>query len=474
MSGRRVAFRRDELQDVYEEFLKFESELSLFEWRENGVPLWERLRFSVYRSVLQASGVFGQPQSSIEKNAVDFFRGGFLWARNFAFRNPFFGDKHDFVIWGHQRRKELEDGYWWDLYVDPILEEFSLDHQYVESDHNLSHHRPPKTSNVDYIDLITFASTIYRKLSRGSERLKSPWVKEVEAELQDRFGVDLDIDRLVYEELTDRSVYLPLYRRLLKRVSPEIAFVVVGYGRETFIEACSEADIPVVELQHGTIDKYHLGYSFPGDREKQYAPDFLFTFGPEWTNGVELPIDKENVYPVGYQYLEQEYNQYQDTESREELVFISQGTIGERLSRLATELAKNLREGITITYKLHPGEYDRWRGEYPWLQESNVNVVTDEVPLYVLLSRASTQVGVYSTAIYEGLRFETPTVLVDANGISHMERLVSKHDVPVVSSADELETVLFSGEETGIDPRLYFCESPVDNFERALESVRNQ
>jgi hypothetical protein len=474
MSVIRTEFCKDELQDTYKDFLELEADLSLFEWRESGIPLWERLRFSVYMSVLQASGIFGQPQSSIEKNATDFIRGGFLWARNFAFRNPFFGNKHDFLIWGHQRRKKLEDGYWWDLYVDPIIEELSLDHQYVESDHNLTHHRPPKTHNVDYIDLITFSSTVYRKLSGESERRNSPWVTEIEAEHEERFGVDLDIGQLVYEELTDRRVYLPLYRRLLKRVSPEIAFVIVSYGCETFIEACSEADIPVVELQHGTIDKYHLGYSFPGDREKQYAPDFLFTFGPSWADGVELPIDEENVYPVGYQHLEREYNSYQDIKNREEVVFISQGTIGERLSKLATNLSTSLSESTTLTYKLHPGEYSRWRGEYPWLQEANINVVADEVPLYELLSRASMQVGVYSTAIYEGLRFGTPTILVNTSGISHMERLVTKHDVPVVSSADELETVLLSAEEIRINPRLYFCESPIDNFEQALESIRNQ
>lgn len=474
MSDERIPFHRDELLDTYRRFLEFESDLSLFGWRENDVPLWERLRFSVYISVLQSSGVFGQSQSSIKKDTSDFIRGGYLWARNIAFRNPFFGDEHDLLIWGHQRRKQLDDDYWWDLYVDPLFEDLSLDSQYIESDHNLTHHRPPKTSNVDYLDLITFASTIYRRLSPGRERLTSSRVAEIEAELNERFGVNIDVGRLAYEELTDRRVYLPLYRRLLERVSPEVAFVVVGYGREIFIEACDEADIPVVELQHGTIDKYHLGYSFPGDREKQFAPDFLFSFGPAWTDGVELPIEEENVFPVGYQHLEREYERYRDTERREEVVFISQGTVGERLSKLAADLAANLQRNRTITYKLHPGEYERWRGEYPWLWESNVNVVADEVPLYELLSRASTQVGVYSTAVYEGIRFGTPTVLVNTNGISHMERLVSEHDVPVVSDAGELQTVLSSIEETKIDSELFFCESPVENFERALESVRNQ
>jgi hypothetical protein len=307
-----------------------------------------------------------------------------------------------------------------------------------------------------------------------SERLTSSRVAEIEKELKKRFGANVDIGRLAYEELTDRRVYLPLYRRLLERVSPEIAFVVVGYGRETFIEACSEADIPVVELQHGTIDKYHLGYSFPGDREKQCAPDYLFTFGPVWTDGVELPVDEKNVFPVGYQYLEREYDRYQNTENREEIVFISQGTIGEQLSKLATGLAEERRQDVTITYKLHPGEYNRWRTNYPWLLESNVNVVADEVPLYELLSRASTQVGVYSTAVYEGLRFRTPTILMNTNGISHMERLVAEYDIPVVSDVDQLQTALSSVEETRIDPELFFCDAPIKKFERALAFVRNQ
>jgi hypothetical protein len=253
-----------------------------------------------------------------------------------------------------------------------------------------------------------------------------------------------------------------------------VALVVVGYGRDTFIEACHKEGVPVVELQHGTIDRYHMGYNFPGDREKTTSPDYLFSFGPFWTEDVSLPIDESNVFQIGYQYLEQEYQQYAALEEREELVFISQGTVGRELSKVAGRVESKLDDGISVTYKLHPGEYDRWKTEYPWLAESGVRVVADEVPLYKLLSRARVQIGVYSTALFEGLRFSTRTVLFDTNGISHMERLVREYDIPVVSDADELIAVLPKLETQHVDETAFFSGNPVKNFEESLEMVRQQ
>jgi hypothetical protein len=91
--------------------------------------------------------------------------------------------------------------------------------------------------------------------------------------------------------------------------------------------------------------------------------------------------------PVGYPYFEKRLNAYNDVERIRQLLFISQGSIGEELSRFALKIHDDDRIDYEIVYKLHPGEYDRWKDEYPWLAESNVQVIDGpEPPLYRLFA----------------------------------------------------------------------------------------
>lgn len=463
----------DELDNFHTNFLEFEKRLDLFDWEVRGIPLWERLRTSVYRSALRSTEIYKKKYSAPDKNIINTLRGSYLWARNIFLRNPLFGNKNDILVWGHQRRKQLDDDNWWDIYTDPLFEVVDIDYQQVETSHRLTHHRPAKTTNLDYLDLITYSSTIYRKIFRNDGRLKSKIIDDIEAQLANEFNVEIDVGRLAYEKLTDRKVYLPLYQRLLRRVSPEIAFTVVGYSKETFIEACKREEVPVVELQHGMIGNYHIGYTFPQGIEKIYKPDYLFSFGPYWTNSVSM-FDNERIFNVGYKHLEEEYEKYNTVQQVDELLFISQDNHGRELSQLATNLAMKESHNINVVYKLHPKEYSYWEEEYPWLTESEVDVVKDDINLHELQARARAQVGVFSTALFEGFRFGTSTVLIENNGICRMKPIISDYGIPVVSNADELLEVVLSLDNQQVNHRMFFSENPSDKFEEAIETICNK
>jgi len=82
-------------------------------------------------------------------------------------------------------------------------------------------------------------------------------------------------------------------------------------------------------------------------------------------------------------------------------------------------------------YKLHPGEFSRWKS-YKSLQKlnefKNVLIIKDEIPLYELLAMSVLQIGVYSTALYEGVEFGCKTILLDVNGIENMDRFIQVYD----------------------------------------------
>jgi hypothetical protein len=373
---------------------------------------------------------------------------------------------------GHHRRKQLEDGYWWDIYCDPLHETLDYDYTHFEKDYMLRHYTPARTASIRYLDLIEQASNIQRILNLNSPTIPPEpenKLRNVERQIQSRFGASVDVVSIARKILHERRAKLFLYKRLLQRVDPELAVLVVSYGRETFIEACKSQGVPVAELQHGVVYKHHFGYSFSGPRTKTTFPDYFLAFGEFWKESVEFPIPDSRVIPVGYPFLEQSIDEYSGTESTDKLVFISQGTVGEELSKFAIELDRHPNFDYDIVYKLHPGEYDRWRTEYPWLENANFEIVQNEKRLYHLFSEAIAQVGVGSTAIYEGLAFDLNTFIYDCPGAEALQPLVDDGVATLISSPDALTADLRGGKPE-FNRSYYFAKEPI---ERACEVFEN-
>jgi hypothetical protein len=462
-----------DIETVTEELLEVEAEFDLFERRIDGVHFWERVRFGVHRRLLRALGVTGQAHP---ENPNSRLHSVYQLLRNLAVRNPLLSPARDVLVYGHERRKLQADGLWWDVYCDPVVDALGEEVAHVERLPKDGKHRTPaRTEGVRYLDAVQHGARLADVLLPDDVLLSAAdraLLDRVEGELADRFGVDLELASLVGRKLLHRRVELPSYRALLSRVEPDIAVLVVSYGRETFVEACQRADVPVVELQHGVLSDSHLGYAYPGDRRKRTFPDHFLSFGEFWQSAVDLPLPDERVYPVGYPYLERRGADLAGRPTESRLVFVSQGTIGAALSGVAVDLAARNPE-YEVVYKLHPGEHGRWRETYPWLVDAPIEVVDgdDERSLYELFATSRAQVGVYSTALYEGLCFDLETYVVDLPGASYVDRLVAEGGATLVGGAEGLPTTLDEG-GSGFDTTRLFEPDPVSNVAAALERIR--
>jgi hypothetical protein len=465
----------DEIAMV-KQFERVELEHSLYELTFRGVPVWERIRFDVFRSIKRQSG-FGQAHSQIGKTWGDYVKGARLFFRNLFYRNPFFSQSHDFLFVGHPRRKKGDDGLWHDIYVDPVLENTNLDNVVIEPPHNLQHHTPPKTENLKYGDIIEFGSTIQGLIGINDVEIPASIRQQLAAfqrTISEEFGTEVDIVSLAKTHFEVRERQIWLYRRLLDRIDPSVVVVVVSYGKETLIEACRERSIPLVELQHGVIHESHLAYSFRGKREKILFPDYLLVWGDFWKECVEYPIPDERILPVGYPYLEQESDQYSNTPTKEQLLFVSQGTIGERLSKFAIEVNQHSEIEFDVVYKLHPGEYDRWRDLYPWLVSADFDVIDSaEIPLYRFFAQSSAQVGVGSTAIYEGLAFDLDTYIYNCPGKSTVQPLLDEGTATLVSAPEQLTTCVGTDSKKAFDREYYFKSDSSSNIYDVIDWIAN-
>jgi hypothetical protein len=466
-----------EFTEVTDRVLSLEADLDLLGLEVAGVPFWERVRFDINRALMQELGVLSQAHTHDDPSYGEAL---YRLTRNLFVGNPLLAPDADLLVWGHERRKQLEDGLWWDIYCDPVLERIEEDWVYLEQQHEGGHLTPAATEQVYYLDWIDYGSRFPSKLLPGPvtpasllfSAAERDTLARIEREIADRFGVAIDVEERVEERLLRRRVKLPIYRRLLRRVDPDLAVVVVSYGRETFVEACRLEGIPVAELQHGELSEYHMGYHYPNGPKRDF-PDYFLAFGEFWTAAADFPIPEERVLPVGYPYLERRAGRFTGVEPDRQVIFLSQGESGERLSRIATEFAA-LEHDWSVVYKLHPGEYSRWREAYPWLEDAPLRVVDgSEPPLYELFARSRAQVGAYSTALYEGLYFDLDTYVVDVPGIECVEGLLDSGGATLVRSTEALaERLRDSSGGIGVDTGRFFRRGAEENVVSALRSIR--
>jgi len=465
---------RDLVDEVSQEFFELERELNVFNIKPDDVPIWKRIRFNLFEDIRQESVESGQALTRNEYDFASFLKGIQLWFKNMLVKNPFLSDQRDFLFYGHPRRKLEAENKWWDIYCDPVTSGNEIDYLHVERPYLMEHKSPVKTGDLRYIDFIWYTGAVRRNLGLSDVTISGDdrtMLRDVGQAIRTRFDVDIDVVTRAEIKLTRRDSLLDLYKRFLRRVDPTVTIIVVSYGKHTFLEACHDLGIPTVELQHGIIHSNHMGYAFPGTQPQDAFPEYIFTWGQFWNENTEYPLPEDRIINVGFPYLEQRRKKYATVEPKDQILFISQGTVGPTLSKFALETSEHPDIDYDIVYKLHPGEYDRWRDEYPWLVGTDMTVIgSSEPPLYELFAESSVQVGVGSTALFEGLCFDLETYIYEWPGFSIMDSLIEEGAAETISSVDELASSLGTG-EIAFNREHYFKSDATENTHQALHKI---
>ena len=429
------------LGEVFQKIVDIEDKLRLFEATIDGVRFWEYVRAPLIQSIheytLRQRGHFGKGPTLFKRMKYLIFSFAKIW------KNPIFSRRKDIVFISSPRRVLKKDGYWWDIYTDFLMENLNLSYTAIEHNINFEHRNPPKTRNLWYFDFQNSLIYLAEKLGLFQVSLNNDdkiLLYKIRKQITQSIGLDIDVQKIAERHLGYRKIRIPYFRFVLKRIRPKVIVLLTSYGKEDLIEPAKSLHIPVIELQHGVINRYHPGYSFPKKKhQKTTFPDLLFTFGDYWSESVEYPIDDKDVVSVGYPYLDEERIMYSKLKKKKQILVISQWTIGEDISKFTAELSKVKDLGYDIIYKLHPSEYTDWQTKYPWLVGTGVKVIHDsKKSLYKLFAESEIQIGVYSTAVFEGLAFGLQTYIPDLYGAETTEGLVKEGVAVKVASAEEL------------------------------------
>lgn len=442
-------------------FLAIERDLDLFAAREREIPFWEALRYPIYTRIISGAGLHDYYLAGRSSGAGQLLKNLSFVLRALTFNNPFFAGIVDLLILSGAKRV-MQNGKQRDIYTDPLLEFVGDRYSFrvIERPFGETVHKtPPSHGPVAYLDFVYGLSAIRNKiflpqLSAGTKSLCA----EISARIEKICGVKLNVGEEVRKLVGRWQIELPLFEAMLRKIRPRALLVVVSAGNETLIAAAKKLAIPSAELQHGSPAPGKLNYDFPPGILKQNFPDYFLSFGPFWTRHVHLPLPAANVLTLGYPHMTQLHQRYAQVERRRQVLFLSQRTVGRQLAGFAIELRKETAPDVEIVYKLHPEEMGDWRQRYPGLEEAGIKVIADRgADLYALFAASTWQVGVYSTALYEGIAFGCRTFILDAPGWGAMRPLVEEGTAQLVGRASEV-SLSSAGASPAALTKDYFAE----------------
>jgi len=268
------------------------------------------------------------------------------------------------------------------------------------------------------------------------------------------------------------------YRLVFIFHKPLAVFTVVYYENIAFIAAAKSLNIPTVELQHGVIYPYHFGYSYPYNSKKFIGcnPDYICLLSDYWKKNI-LYHEESSLITLGNSFLAKKSTK--EKKESKTIVIISQGIIGHYLVDFLNKNIKNL-DDYTIYFKLHPSDSNIWKKKYPLLYQlsseyKNLNVVSNEVALSKLQAISRFQIGVFSTAIYEGIENSCYTILLNINGIEAMENLIKQNNVVIMNKDEELlqylENTFYDNFYESIK---FFNKFHEKSFKKLLETINTK
>ncbi|MBR5503378.1 MAG: sialyltransferase [Methanobrevibacter sp.] len=459
---------------------------------------WQLIRMYLYYEITRKTNVFQSAQQS-RLSLFDKINTFLPFIKNSILSNPLSGKENvDALIFDHPR-KVIFNGEYQDIYsyfLKDILIKNNKSFETIESPYLNKHFRNnanKKENHVKYNDRILLGSFISKTRNRGKLAFteeEKEFIETIKKELESIFKIEINLFSIMEDHILNFQYDYRKYLELLEKRKPKQVYLVVAYENKALVAACKEKNIEIIELQHGTISPYHLGYSYPKNtmklnnqiKEIEYFPDKILSFGDYWQNSASFPIESDRIISMGFPYFEENSKTYmkmadkKETEEKEskQILFISQGVIGKYLSEMAYELVKELNSqnnekntaeknaennlennvknnNYTFIYKLHPGEYGTWRENYEYLNKANefenFKVIDkSEPPLYELFAKSKYQIGAFSTAIYEGLAFNCKTFIIDVPGVEYLDDLIDKNIVKKVNDSEELIKYINEGE----------------------------
>lgn len=420
------------IEVISNSLIDIEKKHGLLDVEINGVKIWQALRMQIFLEIGLKTGCYEVPHT-VKDSVADRIKAAGSFARSILFHNPFCGKgKIETLVFDHNRKINI-GGEFIDVhtkyFIDELLERGESFEVYERP--YMNRHYSKNDPYRRHLDIILILTTLYGILFPS--RIKAAdrrFLARLQSEIGSAFRIDIDLEKMFSKEIARFRIKYRLLKALMKKKGTREVYLVVGYGEAPLIKAARDLGVTSIEFQHGIFSEYALGYHFPAvpKNSLEYFPDRIYIWDDFWKKMCDLPLTDERIVTYGFQHLIKTREEYRHLlKSEKQIIVISQGIAGPKMSDIILKNIEDLKD-YTILYKLHPGEYHRWR-QYESLvrlsEYDNVKVIdNNEIPLYRLLAESRYLIGLSSTVIFEALSFGCNIFLIDLPGIEHMKKLI--------------------------------------------------
>jgi hypothetical protein len=423
----------------WEKFLEFEAENDLFRLEEEGLYIWDILRFHVYVNYMWDNFPDQKHGQSIVALLLKSMR-RMAFLVNFLFRRS-----RPNLFFLHSRDRQ-SDGRFYDKNATDFLRRMAGESHILETceARGMRYLYP-----VSLYNPANLFNRIYYWLYRGRD-----YTGLVE-KINSRFGLNWNnriVNRHISYFKSERLFYNWLFR--LKRTKR--VYVTFNLPKALYC-AARENEVETVEFQHGIIDRGHIAYNYPAGIHaggRVYCPDMLLTFSGFWCRDINYPV--KQIIPVGNTILAdvETAGKSFDPDSRV-IGFISADVFGLSLAELAIEYTQ-LNAGDHILFKLHPNQFDR-KKEYDRLFRDHpaIRVITNEQPTEKVVLSCDAIVLIQSTIAYQALQAGIPVFIYKRMTYYRHAHIFASPNVRLI---DHARQILFTSQQASPHPNDVFFE----------------
>ncbi len=401
--------------------------------------------------------------------------------------------------------RKLRNGKFYDIYIDPLYDVAGNGFWVFEWPTSEGKRRNSRRSiyskNYVPMHIPVFSKTFFgiglsqmskkRRFSIESEDV----LKDVISFFCKHTAVKEDeLSKHIYDAITIFFYMKRFFVKFLRKISPKAVLIRCGYGsfHMALSQACKELGIPSIELQHGNITKYHVGYVKGSSSDnKDCIPEYLLTYGDIFSDIIRKGnlFEPDNVISIGFPYMEEvkKSNSPVDEEVKNfvskfsnTLLVTSQWTVADEIKNFVISISKRLEDknqSIGIIFKPHPRDTNDYSDMKTY---QNIFLADKYGDIYELFQVIDIHSTVYSTSAIESLAFGKPNMFLDVGmNIQDMFEIVDNKSSfllnspkqfierleNIVSQYDALSKIAYKASEK------FYKPDAKKNFEKFLNSI---
>ena len=439
-----------------ETFFEFEENNKLFELKHKNFYLWDILRSDIYYKILWGNDDKIHLHKRKSFNWSYFFN-IFYFVRSLLFK------KYDYLFFTASRTKD-DEGLFFDKNIQDFLSHFPEAQCFESHQSNLSVLKNKKITVVNPISLLSLVTKFFYK-SHDFIKL----VNILNSNFSTLHVTRNEINNLIIQFRIEYSFYFILFK--IKK--PKIIFINQNGVQKGLFRAASKLNIPVIEIQHGIIDKGHLSYNFSKKINygggRVYLPKYYFTYSEFWKNEIFYPVNE--ILALGNSYYFNTFYKNKTSIVQKGILVASSDVFGEQLKELVIDLSR--KNKIPIYFKLHPNQF--YQKDYyidSFEEFPNIQVFTDEKNLFDLINISNAVLVIQSTAVYEALHLKRIGIIFKKQTYMRHQHLFKDKNVYVINDADELNDVVNNGFDEDDDKKIsYFNNFDPLTFSKFIEKL---